>query len=78
VASAFGAFGWAAMNCSTGVGLAVPGPLLVIATRSRQVYNGVNAFILVDAAGKRTPFRYRIVPVAGEEMARRAGISSTR
>ncbi|KMO26283.1 catalase, partial [Methylobacterium indicum] len=34
----------------------------------RQVYNGVNAFILVDAAGKRTPFRYRIVPVAGEEL----------
>jgi hypothetical protein len=34
VASAFGAFGWAAMNCSTGVG----------------------------------SFRYRIVPVAGEEI----------
>ncbi|MCF4125112.1 catalase family peroxidase [Methylobacterium sp. SyP6R] len=34
----------------------------------RQVYNGVNAFVLVDAAGKRTPFRYRIVPVAGEEI----------
>ncbi|ACA20226.1 Catalase domain protein [Methylobacterium sp. 4-46] len=30
-----------------------------------QVYNGVNAFVFVDAAGKRTPFRYRFVPVAG-------------
>ncbi|KMO21291.1 catalase [Methylobacterium platani JCM 14648] len=34
----------------------------------RQVYNGVNAFVLVDAAGKRNAFRYRIVPVAGEEL----------
>lgn len=34
----------------------------------RQTYNGVNAFVLIDAAGKRTPFRYRIVPVAGEEI----------
>ncbi|TGD98044.1 catalase family peroxidase [Methylobacterium nonmethylotrophicum] len=34
----------------------------------RQTYNGVNAFVLVDAAGKRNPFRYRIVPVAGEEL----------
>ncbi|WP_099905552.1 catalase, partial [Methylobacterium frigidaeris] len=34
----------------------------------RQVYNGVNAFVLVDAAGKRNPFRYRIVPVDGEEI----------
>ncbi len=35
---------------------------------ARQTYNGVNAFVLVDAAGKRTPFRYRFVPVAGEEI----------
>ncbi|MGF3024784.1 catalase family peroxidase [Methylobacterium aquaticum] len=34
----------------------------------RQTYNGVNAFVLVDAAGKRNAFRYRIVPVAGEEI----------
>ncbi|KMO42184.1 catalase [Methylobacterium tarhaniae] len=35
---------------------------------ARQVYHGVNAFVLVDAAGKRNAFRYRIVPVAGEEI----------
>ncbi|SFU41170.1 catalase [Methylobacterium sp. 174MFSha1.1] len=35
---------------------------------ARQTYNGVNAFVLVDAAGKRNAFRYRIVPVAGEEI----------
>ncbi|MET7244623.1 catalase family peroxidase [Methylobacterium sp. EM32] len=34
----------------------------------RQTYHGVNAFVLVDAAGKRNAFRYRIVPVAGEEI----------
>ncbi|MGY2049570.1 catalase family peroxidase [Methylobacterium sp. JK268] len=34
---------------------------------ARQVYNGVNAFVFVDAAGKRTPFRYRFVPVEGTE-----------
>ena len=35
---------------------------------ARQTYNGVNAFILVDAAGKRQPFRFRFVPVEGEEI----------
>ena len=35
---------------------------------ARQTYNGVNAFVLVDAAGKRQAFRYRIVPVEGEEL----------
>lgn len=35
---------------------------------ARQTYNGVNAFIFVDAAGKRQPFRFRIVPVQGEEI----------
>ncbi|MCJ2040642.1 catalase family peroxidase [Methylobacterium sp. E-041] len=35
---------------------------------ARQTYNGVNAFILVDASGKRQAFRYRIVPVEGEEL----------
>ncbi|AWN49389.1 catalase [Methylobacterium terrae] len=34
----------------------------------RQVYHGVNAFLLVDAVGKRNAFRYRFVPVAGEEI----------
>lgn len=35
---------------------------------ARQTYNGVNAFVLVDKDGKRQPFRYRFVPVAGEEL----------
>ncbi|QGY05064.1 catalase family peroxidase [Methylobacterium mesophilicum SR1.6/6] len=35
---------------------------------ARQTYNGVNAFIFVDAAGKRQPFRFRIEPVQGEEI----------
>ena len=35
---------------------------------ARQIYNGVNAFIFVDSDGKRQPFRYRIVPVDGEEI----------
>ncbi len=35
---------------------------------ARQVYNGVNAFVLVDATGKRQAFRYRIVPVDGEDL----------
>ncbi len=34
---------------------------------ARQTFNGVNAFVFVDAAGKRQAFRYRFVPVAGEE-----------
>lgn len=35
---------------------------------ARQTYNGVNAFIFVDANGKRQPFRFRIEPVEGEEI----------
>ena len=35
---------------------------------ARQTYNGVNAFIFVDAAGQRQPFRFRIEPVQGEEI----------
>ncbi|MGH1573078.1 catalase family peroxidase [Methylobacterium sp. P31] len=35
---------------------------------ARQTYNGVNAFIFVDANGKRQPFRFRIEPVQGEEI----------
>ena len=33
---------------------------------ARERYNGVNAFVFVDAAGQRQPFRFRIVPVLGE------------
>jgi catalase len=36
------------------------------ASYARETYNGVNAFVFVDAAGKRQPFRFRIAPVAGE------------
>ncbi|GJD34829.1 catalase [Methylobacterium aerolatum] len=35
---------------------------------ARQTYNGVNAFILVDKDGKRQPFRFKFVPVDGEEL----------
>lgn len=35
---------------------------------ARQTYNGVNAFIFVDKDGKRQPFRFRFVPVQGEEI----------
>ena len=35
---------------------------------ARQVYNGVNAFVFVDKNGKRQAFRYRFVPVAGEDL----------
>ena len=34
---------------------------------ARETYNGVNAYIFVDAAGKRQPFRFRFVPVAGND-----------
>jgi catalase len=32
---------------------------------ARESYNGVDAFVFVDAAGHRQPFRFKIVPVAG-------------
>lgn len=32
---------------------------------AHETYNGINAFVLVDAAGQRHPFRFRIEPVAG-------------
>jgi catalase len=35
---------------------------------ARQIYNGVNAFVFVDKDGKRQPFRFRFVPVDGEEI----------
>ena len=34
---------------------------------ARETYNGVNAFVFVDAAGKKQPFRFQFVPVAGAE-----------
>jgi catalase len=34
---------------------------------ARETYNGVDAFIFVDAKGNRTPFRFKIVPVAGTD-----------
>jgi catalase len=36
-------------------------------TLARETYNGVDAFIFVDAAGKRQPFRFKFVPVLGAE-----------
>ena len=44
-------------------GLNVPTP----ASFARVAYNGINAFVLVDASGKRQPFRVRVVPVEGEQ-----------
>jgi catalase len=35
---------------------------------ARQTYNGVNAFVFVDKDGKRQPFRFRFVPVQGEDI----------
>lgn len=35
---------------------------------ARQIFNGINAFVLVDATGKRRAFRWRFVPVDGEEL----------
>jgi catalase len=34
---------------------------------AREIYNGVDAFVFVDAAGKRQPFRWKIVPAAGTD-----------
>jgi catalase len=31
-----------------------------------ETYNGVDAFLFVDAAGKKQPFRFQIVPAAGD------------
>jgi catalase len=36
------------------------------ASYARETYSGINAFVLVDAAGQRHPFRFRLAPVAGE------------
>ena len=40
-------------------GLAVP------ASFARETYNGLDAFIFVDDANRRRPFRFRIEPAAG-------------
>jgi catalase len=34
---------------------------------ARETYNGIDAFIFVDAAGKRQPFRFQFVPAAEAE-----------
>jgi catalase len=34
---------------------------------ARETYNGVNAFVFVDKAGGRHPFRFRLDPAAGED-----------
>lgn len=34
---------------------------------ARETYNGIDAFIFVNAAGERQPFRLQFVPVAGAE-----------
>jgi catalase len=49
---------------------AVPKAFGSVATPSsfaRETYNGVDAFVFVNAAGTRQPFRFQIVPVAGVE-----------
>jgi catalase len=35
---------------------------------ARQTYNGVNAFVFVDKDDQRQPFRFRFVPVEGEDI----------
>ena len=47
---------------------AAPRAFATVATPTsfaRETYNGINAFVFVDAAGKRQPFRFQIQPVAG-------------
>lgn len=39
---------------------------------ARETYNGIDAFVFVDAAGKRQPFRFRIMPAEGTEYLGRA------
>jgi catalase len=34
---------------------------------AREQYNGIDAFVFVNASGKRQPFRFRLVPVAGTD-----------
>lgn len=49
---------------------AAPKAFATVATPSsfaRETYYGIDAFIFVDAAGKRHPFRFEIVPTAGND-----------
>jgi catalase len=49
---------------------AVPAATAAVQTPSsfaRETYNGVDAFIFVNAAGKRQPFRFSIDPAAGAQ-----------
>jgi catalase len=49
---------------------AVPGAFGSVQTPvsfARETYNGVDAFVFVDAAGKRQPFRFQVVPAEGAE-----------
>jgi catalase len=34
---------------------------------ARETYNGVDAFIFINAKGERQPFRFQLVPVAGTQ-----------
>lgn len=46
----------------------VPGSTVGVATPvsfARETYNGIDAFVFVDAAGKRQPFRFQISPAEG-------------
>jgi catalase len=47
---------------------AVPKAFATVATPvsfAREIYNGIDAFIFVNAAGVRQPFRFKLVPSAG-------------
>lgn len=44
---------------------AATGALATPAAYGRETYNGINAFVLVDAKGQRRPVRFRLDPVAG-------------
>jgi catalase len=46
---------------------AATGSLATPTSFARETYNGVNAFVFVDAAGQRQPFRFRITPFDGPE-----------
>jgi catalase len=43
------------------------GTLATPSSLARETYNGINAFIFVNAAGARQPFRFRLDPVAGND-----------
>lgn len=45
---------------------AATGGLATPAGYGRETYNGINAFVLVDAKGERRPVRFRLDPVAGD------------